>query len=235
MIIFIDYKKKIVFICPPKCGNNSIAKYLNIPLHNEYSNDDILSVLNDDNYIKLFVIRKNIIERFLSGFYEDLFNNACYDNLEITFKDYLKFLFLCFKNKINNVKNIEINGNILPIYYGNCSNLELSITDENGNFQSHIQTQKYTLQHYVNFYNIKLIEINDLNILFGKNINLNKKEKINEKINISNIKLKLLKKNLIIINSDCLTDSEKEIILEIYNEDITFIKELESTFKYYNI
>ena len=233
MILFIDYNNKTVFVCPPKCGNTSIASYLNITLHHEYTNEEINNVLNDDKYVKLFVIRKNIFDRFLSGFYEDLFNNKCYDDLNITFDDYLNFLYDCYTNKIKNLNKIIINDNEYPIYFGNCSNLSLNLTDDEGNFISHIQLQKYTLQHFINLKNIKLIRIEDLNNYFKKDIIKNKKNYINDdSIVISNLKLSTIKFNSIIIKSNCLTKNEKNLINKIYENDILFIDELLKKYEY---
>jgi hypothetical protein len=45
--------------------------------------------------------------------------------------------------------------------------------------------------------------------------------------------LSYIKKNRIIINENLLTDKQKEIILDIYNEDIIFINNLEEKFSYF--
>jgi len=49
----------------------------------------------------------------------------------------------------------------------------------------------------------------------------------------SELMLSYIKKNRIIINENLLTDKQKEIILDIYNEDIIFINNLEKNFSYF--
>jgi len=74
MIVFLDETNKVFYIMPPKCGTTTIAKMLNVDLHSIYD----LSNINNTEYKKVIIIRKDIVDRFLSGFYEDLFNNTCY-------------------------------------------------------------------------------------------------------------------------------------------------------------
>ena len=227
MIIYIDEINKICFLVSPKAGTSSIADYLNIPLLTIYSDDVIYNVLTDDNYMKIIIIRKNIIKRFISGFYEDLLNNTCYDNMNITFNDYLLFLNNCYTNKIKNVNNINNN---IPIWFG-YENM-LSITDNNGLFCSHIMSQHYALNVFINMIqgsNVKLIELNDLNTFLNYNKIMNKKDYNNIP---NNMILSDMKKNQIIISEETLTEEQKNIILNMYTIDIDFIKELESRFVY---
>ena len=227
MIIYIDEIRKICFLVSPKAGTSSIADYLNIPLLTIYSDDVIYNVLTDDNYMKIIIIRKNIIKRFISGFYEDLLNNTCYDNMNITFNDYLLFLNNCYTNKIKNVNNIN---NDIPIWFG-YENM-LSITDDNGLFCSHIMSQHYALNVFINMIqgsNVKLIELNDLNTFLNYNKIMNKKDYNNIP---NNMILSDMKKNQIIISEETLTEEQKNIILNMYTIDIDFIKELESRFVY---
>jgi hypothetical protein len=226
MIIYIDEIKKICFLVSPKAGSSSIADYLNIPLHTKYSNIVIYNVLTDDNYMKIIIIRKNIIKRFMSGFYEDLFNSSCYDNINITFNDYLLFLNDCHTNKIKNVNNI----NGISIWYGD--NEMLNITDKNGLFCSHIMSQHYALNVFINMIqgsNVKLIELNDLNKFLNYDKIMNKKD-YNDIPN--NMILSEMKKNKIMLSEESLTEDQKNIILNIYEIDINFIKELETKYIY---
>jgi hypothetical protein len=160
MRIYIDYTNKICFIVAPKCGNTTIASYLNLNLHVEYTEEEIIRILQNDEYKKIIIIR-NIYDRFLSGFYEDLNNNNCYNNIDITFLNYCLFLKYCFDNKLKEVNNLNVyfpDLNI-PIWWGNSSNLP--ITNNIGQIYGHIGSQKYYLSNY-----IKLINGNNVNILY---------------------------------------------------------------------
>jgi len=238
MLLFIDNCNKIIYIMAPKCGTNSIADLLHVNIHKEYTNSE-LDNLNNPEYKKIIIIRKFIIDRFLSGFYEDLFNNTCYNNMDITFNDYLLFLYKCYKDKIPNVNNMNVyNGLDIPIWFGNCSKVSRSITNHNGDFCSHIQSQKYSIFNIINEIkckNIQLIELNNLSLIIPqiKKKNVKKKMlKIPNNFDISNLSLAHIKRNIIIIPSNYLTTFQKQIILDMYEEDIKFFRELEEKFKY---
>ena len=59
MIIYVDYKNNRIFILAPKCGNNTLANYLNVPLHVEYPN--IIDMLNNNKFTKIIVLHKHSI------------------------------------------------------------------------------------------------------------------------------------------------------------------------------
>jgi hypothetical protein len=234
MLFFIDEINKIFYIMAPKCGTTTIARMLNINLHKEYD----LSNINNPEYKKIIIIRKNVVNRFLSGFYEDLFNNTCYDNINLTFNDYLLFLYKGFQEKIPYLDNINIyNGQNIPIWFGNCSGVSLSITNDEGNFISHIQSQKTAISYIVNLIdnktNVEIVELNNLSKITN-NIKENIKNpisKLPDEINdFSLLSLSYIKKNKIIINDNFLNDTQKEIILDIYKEDLIFINELKVKF-----
>ena len=156
MLYFTDNCNKIIYIMAPKCGTTSIANMLNVSLHDKMD----LTNLNNPEYKKIIIIRESVIDRFLCGFYEDLFNNTCYDKMDITFNDYLLFLYKCFKEKIPNVTNTKMyNGLNIPVWFGNCSGCTLSITDDNGNFCSHIMSQKYAISGIVKNIQCKNVEL----------------------------------------------------------------------------
>jgi hypothetical protein len=225
----------------PKCGSTTIANMLDISLETKQN----LSFINNPEYKKIIIIRKNVVERFLSGFYEDLINNFCYDNLNITFNDYLLFLYKCFQQKIPYADNIKIYNEdneeyIMPIWCGNCSYQIYPITNYEGVFCAHLQSQKYAINGVVELIkdktNVKIIELNDLSKLTNS-LKKNEKKKLlkmPDGINdFSELMLSYIKKNRIIINENLLTDKQKEIILDIYNEDIIFINNLEKNFSYF--
>lgn len=233
MLFFIDEINKIFYIMSPKCGTTTIASMLNVNIHTPYN----LLNINNPEYKKIIIIRKNVINRFLSGFYEDLFSNSCYDNINITFNDYLLFLYKCYQEKISNVDNMKIyNGQDIPIWFGNGSQVSLSITDSEGRFVSHIQSQKTAIYNIVelikNKTNVEIIEIENLSRITNIKENIKHKiSKLPEDINnFSELSLSYIKKNRIIIDDKFLNDKQKEIILDIYKEDLILIEELEVNF-----
>lgn len=244
MRFFIDEPNKRCFILAPKCGNQTISQYLNLDLHIKYTSEYINEILTNDSYLKLIIIRKNIYARFLSGFYEDLFNNTCYSNVNMTFNKYLLFLKYCFDNKIQNLNNLNCyDANLdIPICFGNCSNVALPITNATGIFQSHISSQKYnisTLIYSIQGTNVKLVELGNLTNYLGSDIIINKlqnktKQEYPCEFNTftRNVALKDMKQNRWIIPDNILNDDEKSIIYHMYQEDIEFINKLEDKFEY---
>ena len=231
MIIYVDNKEKTCYIMAPKCGSNTISKMLNTDLHTNYPEWH----LKNDDYRKIIIIRKDVIDRFLSGFYEDLINNNCYDNMNITFNDYLLFLFKCYNEKIPNVNNLqEFTGEDTPVWYGNCSGVYKNITDENGFFCSHIMSQKYAIQNLVNNIvgkNVKIIELNDLQEIIPNAIKKYAREKqLFTDIDITNFPLCDIKKQELVMSKENLNEEQKNIILKMYAEDINFFEELEDKF-----
>ena len=243
MRFFVDEPNKRCFILAPKCGNQTISQYLNLDLHIKYTPEYINEILADDSYLKLIIIRKDIYSRFLSGFYEDLFNNTCYSNVNMTFHEYLLFLKYCFDNKIKNVNNLNCYNDSLdiPICFGNCNKTALPITNAKGIFQSHISSQKYSISYLTSCIkgtNVKLIELDNLSHYLGSNIIINKLQNKSDQqypcdINTftRNVTLKDMKQNRWIINHNVLNDDEKSIIYDMYKEDVEFINKLEDKFE----
>ena len=231
MILFTDYSKKIVFIVPPKCGNQSIANMLNIKLHVPIDPD----LLTDETFTKLIIYRDDIIDRFLSGLNEDILSNSCYNTMDVTLNNYILFLYKCFNCKIPNVNNLEhyLNKSI-PVWFGESDGELHDITDINGEFSSHIQSQSYTIIPMLDqINNIKIIELNDLSKITNNDIKYNAKIKCNLDIDLSKITLKYIKLNNIIIVKECLTDIHKSIILKMFNDDRVLITKLIEKFDYY--
>jgi len=231
MIVFLDSNNKIYYIMAPKCGTTTIAKMLNVPLYTSYD----LSNINNPEYKKVIIIRKNLVCRFLSGFYEDLFNNTCYSNINIKFNDYLLFLYDCYQKKHPNVNNMEIyNTQNIPIWFGNCSGYSLPITNDKGDFTSHIQSQYFAINNIVklikNKTNVVVVELNKLSTYLNNTLIENVKKRINFDGNFSELTLSYIKNQRIIVNDDKLTDNQKKLILEIYKEDDIFINNLENNF-----
>lgn len=235
MLYFVDYIHKYVFIMAPKCGTTTIANYLGVKLNQQ--NDP--KILKDNEFLKIIIYRDNVVDRFLSGFYEDLFNNFCYINVDITFYEYLKFIYECFKNKIPNVNNMNLvyHDKNIPIWFGNCSKRSLPITNNNGTFCSHIQSQKYAISKIIdtvknnnNNDNIKIVNLNNLNRVINSDLKLNVKHKSMHNIDLYKITLGELKQKRIIVSSHVLDEDCKNMILEIYKEDIDFINELKELY-----
>ena len=100
MLIFIDKENKIFYIMSPKCGTTTIANMLSVDINYKYPKEE-LDNLNNPEYKKIIIVRKSIIDRFLSGFYEDLFNN-------ITFKELLLVVLTIIETKPNKNAKLSI-------------------------------------------------------------------------------------------------------------------------------
>ena len=217
----------------PKCGNTTIAEYLGVDIHTYYEDMEVIRVLQSDEFKKIIIIR-NIYDRFISGFYQDLLANTCYNNINITFLNYCLFLKYCFDNKLKNVNNLNVyfpDLNI-PIWWGNCSNVYLPITNNMGQIYGHIGSQKYYISNYIKLIkgnNVNILDLKDLNKYLNINLIKNFKTYIENSENIENYKLNILKKHNYLLK---LNESIEimSIIDHIYNEDIIFINEL-STYK----
>ncbi len=226
MIIFIDDINKIVYIMAPKCGSTSIAKHLNVNNIFTYEDEKQIHVLKSNDYLKIIIYRKNIYARFMSGFYEDLISTNCYNEMDINFGSYLLFLYNCFINKIPEVNNLYYNGKTYPLGYG--GDLLLPITNNQGVFVSHIQSQKKAISYIINIIegnNVKICELSNLNKLIN-NIHENKKDFKPININLDITKLNVLKNNNISVDYTYLTETHKELIDKIYKEDYDFIDNL---------
>jgi len=231
MIVFLDRSNKIYYIMVPKCGTTTIATMLNVPI---VSSGD-LSNINNPEYKKVIIIRKNLVSRFLSGFYQDLLVNRCYSNINIKFNDYLLFLYDCYQKKHPRVKNMKIyNKQEIPICWGNCSGLYLPITNDKGDFSSHIQSQCFAINKIVklikNKTNVVVVELNKLSTYLNNTLRENVKQSVYFDGNFSELTLSYIKNKQIIINEDNLTNDQKKLILEIYKEDEIFINNLENNF-----
>ena len=241
MIFYIDYEKKCCYIVSPKCGNTTISKYLNLNIHIKYSNEEIYNILKNNDFLKIIVVR-DVLERFLSGFYEDLNNNSCYLNIDISFYKYCIFLKYCHDNKIKNVNNLNLyfKKYDVPIWWGNCSNKFLNITDENGNISGHLVSQKLSINNLVSLIkgnNVKVINTEDLFLYLPQNkeITIQNKKKYSNELNINyKVKLSDLKKNINFRVSTKQLYNIKiiKIINSIYKEDIDYIEYLKNTFNH---
>lgn len=238
MPIFVCHLKKIVVITSPKCGSTSLRECFENIEH--YEENKILQLLNE--YKIYIVYNENIKRRFLSGFYEDLINNSCYDEMNISFSDYIDILYNIHLNKTKNVNKIQHNNKEYDIWWGECSNNKSNITNENGVFVSHIQTQKYSTINYSNIFeenhNVELLKLKDISFLTN-NIHKNKSEKkhdfLIEKLDITNILLKDIKKNVLIHTQNIFSEEIEKKIIEMYEEDEEYIYFLKLKFKHSNM
>jgi hypothetical protein len=233
-MIFIDYNKKRVFILAAKCGNHTISDYLNCGLQGSFDQTEISSALGNKDFKKIFVIRNPYV-RFLSGFYEDLGNNDCYNNIDVSFKQYVQFLYYCHCNKIANVNNLNVYfpNNNQEIYWGGNLDLQLPITDVNGTITGHIEKQTQFIKFFFDLFqikDIKVIDVCELSDTLGlKSSSEIKNTKTYTLGNVTNqIKLSDLKKNPELrVNHKLLYDKEIISILDvIYKDDFDFIKYL---------
>ena len=236
MIIYIDHQTKRVFLTAPKCGSTTIASHLNVSLHEKYNADCVINVLKNNEYLKIIVIRTDIVGRFLSGFTEDLYNNECYTNLHLTFIEYIEFLHHCYINKTKHVNNLNVFlEQDVPIYFGGCSNRKLPITNKNGQFISHIQTQKFALQRFIDITigsNVKLLDINELSRFLGNSESKNVKCKFESTDNADRLYLCDLKCGGFMISKKMLSDECYLMILDICKDDLKIIMDLEEKFEY---
>jgi hypothetical protein len=237
MTIYVDYINKNCFIVSPKCGTQSISNYSNTPLNITYTSEEIERVLKDSKMKKIIVTR-DIISRFVSGFYEDLHNNDCYLNLNISFFDYIIFIFYCYENKIKNVNNLNVfyrNKNNL-IEWGQCSSEYLPITDSSGNISGHIVHQGSHIEPIMNMLdkndNVEVIDISELN----KFIETHKNQKLyntninNKNYNFNTLLSELKKDNVSPSKEKMINPLIENIINHIYQSDYELIKKAKSIF-----
>lgn len=243
MPIYIDYIDNRCFILSPKCGTQTISKYLKIPINISYERDEIIEILKDKDFRKIIVIR-DIYDRFFSGFYEDLKNNNCYLNLDITFFEYIKFLLFCYDNKVKNVNNLNVyfkdKNNLIE--WGGCSSLNLNITDQDGNLSGHIVHQFNHIKPYINILdvndNVEVIDVNELSKI--TNIHENNKtynkyyncqNNNSEKKFDYNSKLSDIKKSGIFPKKEkMINPTIKRILKHIYINDLKLINQIKNTF-----
>ena len=242
MIIYIDWKNKKCFIAAPKCGNQTLSAYLNIPLDYEYTDEEINKCLTDNNYQKIIIIR-DIVDRFISGFYEDLLNNNCYNSINISFYEYCKFLRYIFDNKIKNVTNLNVYFKNIDanINWGNCSNLSHPITNSNGLIDGHIISLTNSIKNFEEIIqgdNVKIIDINELNnyfIDFDAKINCKVTDidnTSNYNTNLSEFKKLVDELKVYPIKNNMINEEIKEIIMYIYKTDIDYIHYLKNKYNH---
>ena len=235
MLYFVDKLKKIVYIMAPKCGTQTIAKYLDVSIHQD-EEYNLTTELIDDEYRKYIIIREDIIERFLSGVNEDLYSNSCYNNMDISLKVYILSIYINLLNKTPLLNKITINNTEYPIWFGESDTCTIPITDTLGNLCSHILSQEYAIKNIV--YNIKgnnvrVLDINNLNKILGhgNTLHVNKKIEKNKNLRLSLTKMNEIKKNEYKLTSENIDELDKNIILEMFKEDINFIDYLKNKYK----
>ena len=110
MVLLADEVNKIVWICPHKCGLNTITTYL----MRLYGHDvtpcyyvENLKVMGyssykahykTDTYLKILLIR-NPYERFVSGFLQDLEQYAFFRDIDLSFAEFCGFLHSIYKKE----------------------------------------------------------------------------------------------------------------------------------------
>jgi hypothetical protein len=239
MIIYIDKKNKKCFISAPKCGNHTISNYLKVPLHVKYSIEEINNCLTDNNYQKIIIVR-NVYDRFISGFYEDLKNNKCYNNINISFYEYCKFLKYIFDNKIQNVTNLNVYFSNIDanINWGNCSNKSLPITNSTGSISGHLRSLKESINKWekkIQGDNVKVIYIEELSKYLGFYEKFNCKSSSSENnydynTPLSTLHETIIKSNVYPLKNNMFNEEIKQIIMHIYKSDIDYIYYLNSKY-----
>jgi hypothetical protein len=77
---------------------------------------------------------------------------------------------------------------------------------------------------------IRIIELTNLSSLLPTAKRCNVKQKQKYDIDVSNVLLSIMKRDKIIISKECLTSTQKDIILKICEDDIKFINDLKIKF-----
>lgn len=245
MTIFIDYINNICFITSPKCGTQSLSKFLRLPLNIEYSSTEVKHVLKDPEFKKIIIIR-DIFDRFFSGFYEDLKNNDCYNSLNISFFEYIKLIYYCHDNCIKNVWNINVYYPDMDkvIEWGNCSGQRLPITNNSGKLSGHIVHQKTHIKKYVDLIdkhdkNVEVIDINDLCKFTlvhenSKAYSVTKEgkeiKKIDDKLNYDSLLCDIKKSNIFPDKTYMINKKITNILNHIYTEDNEYIEYVKNMF-----
>jgi len=218
---------------PPKCGTTTISAFLGVTLHEK---NDAHKYLNDATYKKIIIYVENIVKRFLSGFYEDLFNNKCYSDMNITFEEYIQFVHQIYKQKIPNVRNLNCCTKYdHDLYYGGCSHVTLPITNACGEFTGHIQTQKYAIGKLIDnitCLNVNIIELNDLHKIVN-GVHSNKKKYVDIDYDINDTKLSYMYEHKVVINESYISEKQHKIITEICEEDKLFIQHIKNKYSAY--
>jgi hypothetical protein len=78
--------------------------------------------------------------------------------------------------------------------------------------------------------NVKMVNLNNLNKIINSDLKCNVKHKSIHNIDLYKITLGELKQKRIIVSSQVLDEDCKNMILEIYKEDIDFINELKELY-----
>jgi hypothetical protein len=152
--------------------------------------------------------------------------------MNITFNDFLLFLYKCHNEKTPNVNTININNLTIPIWWWGD---KFNLTDNNGNFCSHIKGQKMEISHITNNIkcnNVELIDLSNLSYIIKSEKKNVKLKKVPCDFDLATAPLSYIKNNKIIFSTLNLTSTQIKIILEIYKEDIKYIEELEKKYKY---
>lgn len=207
-----------------------------------------MNVLQNNDFSKI-IVKRNILERFLSGFYEDLRNNCCYCFIDITFYEYCLFLKHCFDNKLKCVKNLNVffTNVDMPIWWGSSSDTSTNpITDDEGNISGHIISQTKCIKNLVSQIrgkNVKIIEQHEIHLnlhsenkeIKNKNMYITSNENVDSMLS-PNIKLSVLKK-MFLHNENLPTIKELynteiiEIINHIYKDDYVYFNYLDEHYK----
>ena len=99
----------------------------------------------------------------------------------------------------------------IPIWFGNCSGRFLPITNDKGDFTSHIQSQYFAIKKIVklieNKTNVVVVELNKLSTYLNNTLVENVKKCINFDGNFSELSLSYIKNQRIIVKDDNLTNN----------------------------
>ena len=201
MPLICDHSHKILYIIPHKCGLHTLTTFINRIKNKEaktsYYNFLFCNELKEEykTYYKILIIR-NIYEKFVSGFLQDL---QIYKNTDLSFKELCMYLLSI--HKMPNINYYIKNGtNITNDYYftlgENCNHFKNKL---NG----HLQPMHCELEQFLNYFNYEVERIiftsnltellQEINVKYNLNIVVEKGNcnyyKNDLKIDIKNMKL----------------------------------------------
>ncbi len=239
MRFFVDDIHKFCYIVAPKCGNSSIAKNLGVPVLINYSEDKKREILFDSTYTKVIIVRQNLVDRFLSGLYEEMFpksgiNGEIYANINLTFGEFLESLFAIIKSRAPNVQTISHPSSTFASEAAAQWRIESfggPITDEFGTLVTHMGSQFWwisdivrvmltapTPQPWTVIDTANICQALDMPIVKNVKKKISYSPKFYQRLYISEI---IQKKR--IATRDCLTAAQLQEILALFAHDQQFI------------
>jgi len=230
-------KTRQIFITAPKCGSTTIRNFVDnnkIECHNNAKN--IYEECKNPENTKIFIIREDVVSRFLSGLYEDFFSYDAffYKNLDIRIYDFIDFLYECYKQKRCNVNVINIGDKSYPIGSGDPTKPS-DITDHRGIFTGHIQPQHALLSYYEHAMgdekNTYILNLNDIGVFFNSSVGNSHKTRKSTDISMKKLTIKNIIAQVILPDETMYSSDYISKIKEMYECDNEYIEYLKKNYK----